>query len=204
MVTAALATIAAAATLRLGYIPVRWFFVGPFSFRPAPARSPLSHLLHSLAQLVVFWSAFLVAVPLAIAWAEHRLRLEWPALDSRVIALAGVVVLVLASTVGLWSCFSMALLGDGTPLPAATGRRLVVAGPYRFVRNPMAVAGAFQTVGAGGYLGSWLVVLSALAGGVIWNTFIRPEEEADLARRFGPPYELYRDRVRCWVPHFTR
>jgi protein-S-isoprenylcysteine O-methyltransferase Ste14 len=110
------------------------------------------------------------------------------------------VIFLLASTVGLWSCFSMALLGEGTPLPAATGRRLVIAGPYRFVRNPMAFAGAFQTVGAGCYLGSWLVVLSALAGGLIWNAFIRPEEEADLARRFGRPYELYRDRVRCWVP----
>jgi protein-S-isoprenylcysteine O-methyltransferase Ste14 len=94
----------------------------------------------------------------------------------------------------------MALLGEGTPLPAATGRRLVVAGPYRFVRNPMAVAGAVQTVGAGVFLGSWLVVMSAFAGGAIWNTFIRPEEEADLTRRFGAPYDRYRERVRCWVP----
>jgi protein-S-isoprenylcysteine O-methyltransferase Ste14 len=174
--------------------------VGPFSFRPAPERGRRSHLLHSLAQLVCFWAAFLVAVPVVIRWAEVRLRLDWSWLDGPAIASSGVVVFALGSAVGLWSCVSMALLGEGTPLPASAGRILVVAGPYRFVRNPMAAAGAVQTIGAGLYLGSWLVVLSAFAGGIVWNTFIRPEEESDLAQRFGSPYERYRNTVRCWVP----
>jgi protein-S-isoprenylcysteine O-methyltransferase Ste14 len=35
--------------------------------------------------------------------------------------------------------------------------RLVVVGPYRIVRNPMAVAGALQTIGVGLWVGSWAV-----------------------------------------------
>ena len=202
MVSATIGTLAAAATLRWGYVPMRWFFIGPFSFRPAPERSSRSNLLHSLAQLVTFWTTFFAVVPLSIAWAEQRLRVEWPALDNALVAATGVIIFVLASGVGLWSCISMAVVGAGTPLPAATGRRLVVSGPYRFVRNPMAVAGAAQTVGIGLYLGAWLVVVAAIAGAVFWNAFIRPEEEEDLAGRFGATYDLYRRRVRCWVPTF--
>ncbi|MCU1484901.1 MAG: putative integral rane protein [Actinomycetia bacterium] len=200
MAPAAIGTVGAATVLRLGHLPVRWFFIGPFAFRPAPARSAASHLRHSLTQLVVFWTSFLVLLPLAIAWGEGRLRLDQAGLDRHPWPGVGIATFVLGSCVGLWSCVSMAIVGEGTPLPAATGRRLVVVGPYRWVRNPMAVAGAVQTIGAGLVLGSWLVVASAVLGGLIWNTFIRPREEADLARRFGDDYERYRARVACWVP----
>jgi len=57
----------------------------------------------------------------------------------------------------------MAVLGNGTPLPAATARRLVIGGPYRFVRNPMAVAGLVQTVGVGLWTGSWTTVFVGFA-----------------------------------------
>jgi protein-S-isoprenylcysteine O-methyltransferase Ste14 len=94
----------------------------------------------------------------------------------------------------------MALQGKGTPLPAETARELVVAGPYRIVRNPMAVCGALQTIGVGLILGSWTVIAIAVAGAVLWNVVIRPGEEADLAARFGPAYDRYRTQVRCWIP----
>ena len=77
---------------------------------------------------------------------------------------------------------------------------MVVTGPYRYVRNPMAVAGLTQGVAVGLWLGSPAVVLYALAGGPLWNTFVRPWEEEDLVTRFGEPYRRYRERVRCWIP----
>ncbi|MGB3736554.1 MAG: hypothetical protein WA964_16455 [Ilumatobacter sp.] len=42
--------------------------------------------------------------------------------------------------------------------------------------------------------------MSAAAGSVVWNFFIRPDEEADLLARFGRPYQAYADQVRCWIP----
>ena len=96
------------------------------------------------------------------------------------------------------------MVGHGTPLPASTARRLVVRGPYRYVRNPMAVAGAAQTMGVGLIVGAWTVIAVTLVGAVLWDVFIRPDEEADLARRFNGPYETYRNRVRCWVPRPAR
>lgn len=204
MLLASIGTLGATLTLWFGSLPRRWFFTGPFAFRPADDRPRSRHLLQSVRQVVVFWGFFLVVLPALLSWIETRLRLELPALDRSGVAWVGAVVFLLGSAIGLWSMTSMALVGEGTPLPAATARKLVVVGPYRFVRNPMAVAGAVQTVGVGLWLGSWSVLVAALAGCLVWNTFIRPDEEADLRARFGEPYDQYRSAVRCWIPRRAR
>ena len=204
MVLASVGTITATVTLWFGRLPTEWFFVGPFKFRVTNDRSRRTHLRRSVSQLVVFWSLFLVALPLVLAWAERRMRLSWPPLAGREWMWTGVAVFLLASAFGLWSCISMALIGEGTPLPARTASKLVARGPYRIVRNPMAVAGALQTIGVGLWLGSWIVIHSSLAGALLWNTFIRPAEEADLRDRFGDEYTRYAATVRCWVPGSPR
>src|SRR5918997_5832321 len=63
MALATAGTLAATATIWSGRVPTHWFFVGPFSFRVAEDASGARHLRRSLAQLVVFWTAFFVAVP---------------------------------------------------------------------------------------------------------------------------------------------
>jgi protein-S-isoprenylcysteine O-methyltransferase Ste14 len=49
-------------------------------------------------------------------------------------------------------------------------------------------------------LSSWLVVAYALAGSLVWNSVVRPLEEADLEGRFGDEFRRYRSSVRCWWP----
>jgi protein-S-isoprenylcysteine O-methyltransferase Ste14 len=200
MVVASIGTLAATAVLWLGGLPSHWFFVGPFAFRVADEGPAARHLRRSLVQLVVFWTTFFLVIPGTLVAAERRLGVAWPLLDHRSVALVGWSVFLGASAIGLWSCVAMATVGKGTPLPAETARHLVVVGPYRSVRNPMAVAGALQTLGVGLIFGSWTVVAVAVAGAVTWNVVVRPEEEADLLGRFGPRYERYRAGVRCWVP----
>ncbi len=200
MSLATVGTLAAASTMWFGELPTGWFFIGPFSFRVAGVAPPQRHLRRSLAQLVVFWTTFFVVVPLVLSAVEERLQLHWTALDGPAVRVVGAALFVVGSALGLWSCVTMALQGKGTPLPAETARELVVAGPYRIVRNPMALAGVLQTSGVGLIVGSWLVIVVALAGALVWNALIRPTEEADLAARFGESYRRYADRVACWVP----
>ena len=204
MAVAAVATVASAATLWSGRLPTGWFFVGPFAFHEADERSERRHLLRSLAQLVVFWTTFFVLIPLLLTAVEVRLGLHPAGLDQGWVRVTGVALFLVGSAVGVWSCVTMAVRGHGTPLPAETARDLVVSGPYRWVRNPMALAGVAQTVGVGLFLGSWMVVAIAFAGAVVWNALIRPTEEADLAARFGEPYQRYADQVRCWIPRRPR
>ena len=171
---------------------------GPFAFRPAALGSRAANVATTFAQLIVFWTVLLGAVPLVLAYLENRwsLTIGFPP----IFAVAGAVLLVLASAVGIWSAVTMSVRGDGTPLPVAMPTRLVVSGPYRFIRNPMAAAGITQGVAVGLLLSSWLVVGYALVGSLLWNYAIRPWEEADLESRFGTEYRRYREEVWCWVP----
>lgn len=200
MTIAAVGTTTAAATIWFGRLPTSWFFVGPFAFQPAKSSSGRNHVARSLTQLVVFWTTFFVVVPFIVVAVEERLQLTWPFLQRDLWTLVGWAVFAGGSSLGLASCLTMALIGKATPLPAETARELVIRGPYRIVRNPMAVAGAAQTFAIGLVVGSWAVVVLAVAGTVLWDVVIRPVEEADLAARFGDEYMRYTQSVGCWVP----
>ena len=196
MIAAAAGSGAAGLLVLRGRLPSEWLLTGPFRFRTAPPAG--SHLARTFVQIAVFWGLFLIVLPGAIVAVEHRWGLALAV--APVVRIAGGVLLIAMSALGIWSATTMSRHGDGTPLPSAMPNRLVISGPYRFVRNPMALAGIAQGVAVGMLLGSWLVVLYALGGSLVWNHLIRPHEEADLERRFGPEYEDYRERVRCWVP----
>ena len=198
MIAAAVCSVLAATVLIAGKIPSRLLLFGPFAFRVAKPAGKGAHLGRTITQMLGFWGTFLLVAPVLIVWVEDRwqLRLDLPVW----VRMCGLALLLSASALGVWSATSMATRGDGTPLPSATASRLVIAGPYRFVRNPMAVAGIAQAIAIGLMLGSWLVVLYALSGSLLWNWVVRPLEEADLEARFGEEFDAYRDRVSCWVP----
>jgi protein-S-isoprenylcysteine O-methyltransferase Ste14 len=200
MIAAAAGSVAAGLLVVLGRLPAEWIIRGPFAFRLAPTGPASTHVRRTGLQLVLFWGLFLVVLPLVIAFLERRWQVD--IVVPLAVPITGVVILVAASALGLWSAIAMSTLGKGTPLPSATARELVIAGPYRLVRNPMAVAGIAQGAAVGLILGSWLVVVYAIAGSFVWNELVRPIEEADLKQRFGVEYEVYRDRVACWIPRF--
>ncbi|MGP3536217.1 methyltransferase family protein [Microbacterium sp. RD1] len=172
---------------------------GPLRFGLADASaSRARHICATAVQIVLFWGLFLGVLPLLITALERRwmLSMTFPL----AVVAAGAVVFAVATALGLWSAAVMSALGAGTPLPSRTATRFVIAGPYRFVRNPMAVAGIVQGLAVGAMLSSWLVVAYALCGSLVWNYAVRPLEEQDLETRFGEPHRLYRARVRCWWP----
>jgi protein-S-isoprenylcysteine O-methyltransferase Ste14 len=186
-----------------GRVPTAWIMRGPFTFRPAAIRpAATTHVLRTFGQIILFWGFFLAVVPFAIAFLEKRwaVALPFPTFAGPV----GVAVLVLASALGIWSAVVMSTLGQGTPLPSAMPNRLVIAGPYHWIRNPMAAAGIVQGAAVGIILHSWLVIAYAVAGSLVWNYAVRPLEEADLKERFGEEFERYRETVRCWIPQIPK
>jgi protein-S-isoprenylcysteine O-methyltransferase Ste14 len=202
MAAASVGGVGAGLLVLLGRIPIERVLVGPLGFRNARPGPRGKHVVTTAVQLLIFWGLFLVVFPVIIAALEGRwgLHVATPAFVSAV----GIILLVPASALGLWSAFAMSTHGDGTPLPSAATTRLVTSGPYRLVRNPMAVAGIMQGAAVGLILQSWLVVAYAIAGSVVWNWFVRPVEEADLVAKFGDEYVLYQSRVRCWIPRLGR
>lgn len=172
----------------------------PTTIRPT-SLTRISALLWTIGQTAMFWGLFLWLLPMGLMELEDHVG--WHRFQHRLQAPLSAGVLIAASGLGLWSAVSMAIHGRGTPLPTATAPRLVTVGPYRFVRNPMAVAGILQGLAVGWYLGSILVAAYSLTGAVLWHFFVRPVEERDLVQRFGAEYRQYRQQVRLWLPRFT-
>jgi protein-S-isoprenylcysteine O-methyltransferase Ste14 len=90
--------------------------------------------------------------------------------------------------------------GKGTPAPFDPPRRLVVRGPYRFVRNPMylgaglALTGAalfYQSIPMAGYAGAFLLIT---------HFFVILYEEPTLRRTFGTDYAAYCRQTGRWWP----
>ena len=112
----------------------------------------------------------------------------------------GMVIGAAGSAVALWCIFTFASVGKGTPAPFDPPRRLVIRGPYRFVRNPMymgaglALAGAalfYESLPLLGYVGFFFLAT---------HLFVVSYEEPALRRTFGQEYEAYCDQIRRWWP----
>src|SRR5579871_2092007 len=176
----------AAATYRRGFV------LNYLRGREARQASPSRNVLKTLLQTLVFWSVFLFLLPAAIFALERRVGLgEWQ-FRSPICQYVGGILFLLGGSLGITSGMVMAVQGNGTPLPLDCTRELVVAGPYRYIRNPMVIAGLGQGIAVGIFLGSPATIAYALLGGPVWHLFVRPWEEADLERRFGLPYTQYR------------
>ncbi len=173
--------------------------------QPAAIRvtemSPSSAIGWTMAQTVIFWSVFLWILPKAILELEHHLGGH--SFSHSYQTLASSCLFAIASITGLLSGITMATAGHGTPLPTATAPALVIAGPYRYVRNPMALAGIVQGVAVGWFLGSFSIILYSITGALVWHVFVRPVEEADLLDRFGKSYSQYKQAVPLWFPLLT-
>jgi protein-S-isoprenylcysteine O-methyltransferase Ste14 len=90
--------------------------------------------------------------------------------------------------------------GEGTLAPWDPTRRLVVAGPYRRVRNPMITGVALVLLGEAALLGSVPILIELAVFAALNATYMPLVEEPGLARRFGAEYEEYREAVPRWIP----
>ena len=99
-----------------------------------------------------------------------------------------------------WCVWNFAAVGRGTPGPWDAPSRVVAAGPYRWVRNPIYIAALAIVAGEAWLFGS--VRLLAYAGlmAVFFHLFVTGYEERILSRRFGRSYLEYRRAVPRWVP----
>lgn len=122
----------------------------------------------------------------------------WPPLR-----LLGLLPLAAGAVVILEAFTRFALEGLGTPAPVAPPARLVVSGPYRYVRNPIYVAVVAVLLGQGLLLARPVLFgYAAFAWALTW-AFVRWYEEPGLVRRFGAEYERYRRAVPAWRPRRT-
>jgi protein-S-isoprenylcysteine O-methyltransferase Ste14 len=159
------------------------------------------------ARAIVGSIAFLFVAPGIVAgvlpWWISGYRLGPAFLGFEPFRWFGVFLLALGAVLLIETFSRFALQGLGTPAPIAPTKTLVVAGSYRFVRNPMYVAVICLILGQALLLGS----LGTLVWGlVVWLTvhlFVLGYEEPTLRKTYGEQYDRYRTNVRRWIPRIT-
>jgi protein-S-isoprenylcysteine O-methyltransferase Ste14 len=153
-------------------------------------------VVRAIVYATLFIALVLIFVPARLlAWSGvvGPAMIEAPQIAGMIIGTAGAVV-------ALWCVITFARIGKGTPAPFDPPRRLVVKGPYRFVRNPMYIGAVLALAGAALFYRS--LPLLAYAGLFLLAShfFVEWYEEPTLRRIFGEEYEAYCRQVRRWWP----
>ena len=114
----------------------------------------------------------------------------------------GVIPLAIGANIAALCFIHFIRSGRGTPAPFDAPRRLVITGPYRYVRNPMYVGTGLFIAGSANLFWEFLATLLWYAIGiaVAVNLFILLYEEPALRRKFYADYRDYCRNVRRWIP----
>jgi len=156
----------------------------------------MSVLIRTITYASLFIAFVLVYLPSRLlAWSgiSRPAYFAWP-------QYCGLAICAVGAAVALSCVFAFAFIGKGTPAPFDPPRRLVIRGPYRFVRNPMYIGAALAVAGAAFFYRS-LALATFVAGFlVVTHLFVVLYEEPTLRRMFGPEYRDYCAHVHRWRP----
>jgi protein-S-isoprenylcysteine O-methyltransferase Ste14 len=139
----------------------------------------------------------LILIPLVVVLLDLG-----PRLDPGPARYVGLAPLVAGLTV-IGRCFAdFVRRGRGTPAPYDPPRELVVAGLYRYVRNPQYVGVVLVFLGEALLTGMVVLFGYAALMAIGYYLFVRYYEEPTLGRLFGEPYARYRQAVPRWLPRW--
>ena len=151
-------------------------------------------LLRAVVYATLFIAFGLVFLP---SWLLRNTGLASPAVTGPAEAAGAALVVAGGCLVG-WSILSFVFVGKGTAAPFDPPRRLVVSGPFRYLRNPIYVGAIVAMAGAALYYRSWGLLAFDAAIAVIFHVLVRAYEEPVLRRTFGTAYDTYCASVPRW------
>ena len=155
-------------------------------------------LLASLGTLVFL----LLIIPFFLIWIPHRILLSSEIIyrfDLGVYRYLGLVPIVLGVIIYILCSGSFVFVGKSTPIFFTPTKNLIVNGLYRFVRNPLYIAGVLVLAGEAILFQSIGIFIYCLVMFGIFNIHVFMEETL-LAEKFGATYEQYRNSVPRWIP----
>lgn len=153
-------------------------------------------LIRAMTYAVVFVGLVLLFVP---AWLLRSVGVPPPAFIGYP-QVAGVVAGGAGAVLVMWCVLSFAVIGRGTPAPFDPPRRLVVKGPYRYVRNPMYIGAGLALAGAALYHQSIALLGYTTGFFIVAHLFVVFYEEPALRQGFGEEYKEYCKTVKRWWP----
>jgi protein-S-isoprenylcysteine O-methyltransferase Ste14 len=167
--------------------------------RPSTTHSTVALWLKSLLNALLFFSIFMVALPLAVH-ALLPVMLPLPLW----LRIAGGGTLVVGGVLVWMSCLdAFSRRGHGTPFPLDAPRHLVTTGLHGMVRNPIMIGELAVIWGEALLFSSLAILLYAAVATLAGHLAVIYVEEPELRERFGEAYDAYCRDVRRWLPRFS-
>jgi len=162
----------------------------------------VKNILRTIASLLLLPATVLGLIPAVILQLSNDICYAWMcAPPFNIIRLIFAVLLLAAGfLLFVWTNLLFSRTGDGTLAAWDPVDELVVAGPYRYIRNPMIAGVLIMLLGESVLFTSiplfvWFVVFFLL------NVIYLPlSEERTLRARYGEAYERYQENVPAWIP----
>jgi len=144
------------------------------------------------------------SIPALVLWLSHDTNHRWslptPA-TPRLWLAAGLATVGFVLAIATIRVFIR--IGKGTPAPWDPPAKLVVDGPYRYVRNPMISGMLFMLTAEAVFFASLPLAGWAVLFGVANSIYFPLFEEKGLEARFGDDYRRYKAQVPRWLPRLT-
>ena len=162
-------------------------------------RDTIRMFLRWFRAIVIFPINVLVFIPAVAVWLSGE----------RLIVVGGwrfgvgIGLLAAGLALAVWTMTLFHRMGKGTAAPWDPPQKLVVAGPYRHVRNPMLTSVFVMQVAEILLTGSWTITIwfaIFLCANLIYFPLV---EEKQLLRRFGDDYARYKKNVPRYLPRLT-
>lgn len=116
----------------------------------------------------------------------------------------GLLVMLPALYILIWTFWLFATKGKGTPIPFEATQKLIIVGPYRYMRNPMVISVTFVMGGLAIILGTYILFVVFILLFVQMYLYTVRIEEPEMEARFGQEYEKYKSIVPRWFPRWKR
>ena len=120
--------------------------------------------------------------------------------DHIVLKIIGYCFMLIGLILFLSSIFMFRIKGKGTLAPWSPTSKLVIDGPYKYVRNPMIIGVISILTGEAFLLNTISILIWAMLFFIINTVYFEFMEEPRLERKFGDDYVSYKNNVNRWIP----
>ena len=111
----------------------------------------------------------------------------------------GVVLIAIGLGIAFWAVSLFRREGTEINPTSEANKKLVVAGPFRYTRNPMYLALVLFSLGIAFVAGSLPMFVVPVLVFATANFVHIPFEEAKMRRQFGQAFDDYTRRARRWI-----
>lgn len=162
-------------------------------------------LFRQLKALIVLPGNVTLILPALILWILQDGYYAWHLQSpfNYLCVIVGVVLILVGIGLFYYTGRLFMQSGRGTIVRWNPPEKLIVKGPYRYVRNPMISGIIFVLLGESVLFTSIGILGLAVFFFVSNHFYFLYSEEPDLEKRFGDEYREYVDNVPRWLPRFS-